>query len=52
MALFRSNTNPFQKYLNLNEQSPTLGFTSKWDYTSTIFNQKENLTKYINIHHH
>ena len=31
MAFFRSNTNPFQKYLNLNEQSPTLGFTPKWD---------------------
>ena len=30
-GIFRSNTNPFQKYLNLNEQSPTLGFTPKWD---------------------
>ena len=31
MAFFGSNTNPFHKYLNLNEQSPTLGFTPKRD---------------------
>ena len=36
MAFFRSNTNLFQKYLNLNEQSPTLGFTPKSDHVSNF----------------
>ena len=41
MAFFRSNTNPFQKYLNLNEQSPTLGLTATWDLHQQFLTRKK-----------